>query len=886
MSPIKASPEQMPALPKTKKSRRLNPRHRRVLWSAMGLAVAGLLGTVLVVKFYGANQPEVYRSSEEIAGITNTMDRGATNGKSGSGRALPAGAPEPRFSDVTRDAGLAEFRSFEGNRTSQLPEDMGSGVAWGDFDNDGNDDLFVVSAGGALDLPANQRAPSLLFRNMGNGTFTKVENFPDIRIMGMGAAWGDYNNDGWLDLVVTGYEVLMLFRNDRGVLAPDPRSPNLKGFWTGAAWGDYDRDGSLDLYVCGYIRYKPDGNNSQTSEQFGLEVPFTLNPSSYEAERNLLFHNNGLGTFIEVAEKLGVANPSGRSLSALWHDFDSDGWLDLYIANDISENKLYLNKQGRFVDAGSAAWVAEYRGSMGLAAGDFNLDGADDLFISHWIAQQYALYQSLLEAQKSAAKQNKSDGKANANQLHFTDVAEVCGIGPASLQSIGWGTSFVDFDSDGWLDLVVANGSTFETKQRPAKLEPMPSFLFWNQKGEFFRDLAPWNAVLSTPRASRGLAVADFNNDGAMDMAIVDHGEGVRLVRNDVAQGNWLEIRLRSRVGRNRQPVGFGDGATVIAHVGGLKLRRTVTSASYLSQDTRLVHFGLGTNSKVDKIEVRWLGGRVETYSNLEANTNWNLIEGDPVAHRKPVEAPQAAVLSAPSRDQLVQFWGKQRAAMDALKRENDLAKAAHLFREAVALNPTHEDSLYYLANCLYAQGDTTGALEQLEVVIRTNPQSHRGYQRKGLLLAASSNSRKQLNAAEESVKKALALNPEETGALLLLGEIALLKGDPNTAAQRLELACRTNPRAVGGYFLRGYIAWKSNDAVLARELLRAAKNARGNDWKPKGTVAEGDVRARMYTEGSVLSRFWNKWDGSPNLALVYATLDRALKRRSVRSTR
>jgi tetratricopeptide (TPR) repeat protein len=893
--------ENPPAPPETKNNGRLSRRQRRVLWSSAGLAIAALLGTAAGVKVYRAHQPQTYQPGEDTADITHTLDRGTaqpvgprgapdTTHKSSDSlrkidRALPAGAPEPRFTDVTRQAGLAEFRSFAGNRTSQLPEDMGSGVAWGDFDNDGNDDLLVVSAGGPLGMPPEQRAPSLLFRNLGNGTFQKVENFPDTRIIGMGAAWGDYNNDGWLDLIVTGYDTLILFRNNHGVLVRDKNFPNLKGFWTGAAWGDYDRDGNLDLYVCGYVRYKP-GDAGHSSQQFGLEVPFTLNPSSYEPQRNLLFHNNGDGTFTEVAEKLGVANRDGRSLSALWHDFDGDGWLDLYVANDISENKLYLNKRGRFVDASSAAWVAEYRGSMGLAAGDFDRDGDDDLFISHWIAQQYALYQSLLEEQKFAAKQNNPGGKANSNQLHFTDVAEMRGIGQVSLQSIGWGTSFVDFDSDGWLDLVVANGSTFETKQQPRKLEPMPSFLFWNQKGEFFHDLAPWNVALSTPHASRGLAVADFNNDGAMDIAIVDHGEGVRLLRNDIPQGNWLELRLHSLVGRSRQPVGFGDGATVIADAGGVKLRRTVTSASYLSQDSRRVHFGLGKSARADKVEVQWLDGRVDTYPPLDANTIWNLIEGDPVAHRKPIEAAQAATVTPPSRDQLVQFWKKQRAAMDALKRENDIAKAANLFREAVALNPTHEDSRYYLANCLYAQGDTTGALEQLEDLIRTNPQSHRGYQRKGLLLAASAESTVELTAAEQAVSKALALNPEETGTLLLLGEIALLKGEPNTAARRLELACRTNPRATGGYFLRGYIAWKSNDAARARELLRAAKEARGNDWKPAGTVAEGDVRARMHTEGSVLSYVWDKWNGSPDPAVAYATLDRALMRPSARPTR
>ncbi len=606
----------------------------------MGLAAAGLLGTVFGVEYSAAHRPRVYEPGEETADITHSLERGGgavqavrATGHSGglrdAGRALPAGAPEPRFTDVTRQAGLGEFRSFAGDRSSQLPEDMGSGVAWGDFDNDGNEDLFVVSAGGPLGVPAGQRAPSLLYRNMGDGTFRKVENFPDTRILGMGAAWGDYNNDGWLDLIVTGYDTLLLFRNDHGVLVRDTRFPNLKGFWTGASWGDYDRDGNLDLYVCGYVRYKP-GDAGHVSQQFGLEVPFTLNPSSYEPERNLLFHNNGDGTFTEVAEKMGVANRDGRSLGALWHDFDGDGWLDLYVANDVSENKLYLNRHGKFVDSGRNAWVEEYRGSMGLAAGDFDRDGDDDLFISHWIAQQFALYQSLLSEQKEAGT-----GKP---ELHFTDVAETHGIGEVSLQSIGWGASFVDFDSDGWLDLVVANGSTFETKRPPRKLEPMASFLFWNQKGEFFHDLAPWNAAFSTPHASRGLAVADYNNDGAMDIAVVDHGEGVRLLRNDIPQGNWLELRLHSLAGRSQKPVGFGDGATVIADVAGVKLRRTVTSASYLSQDSRRVHFGLGKSARADTVEVRWLDGRVDTYPGLDANTIWNLIEGDAVAHRKSLE--------------------------------------------------------------------------------------------------------------------------------------------------------------------------------------------------------------------------------------------------------
>ncbi|HKW97063.1 MAG TPA: FG-GAP-like repeat-containing protein [Bryobacteraceae bacterium] len=886
-----------PAPKITRNKGHLGRRHRRALWSAGLLALACLAGLPVGLAIYRARQPETYKPGEDLPEITHDLDRDApgstvstkipsgrdsAGGLRNIGRPLPAGAPQPKFTDVTSQTGLASFRSFAGNRSSQLPEDMGSGVAWGDFDNDGNDDLFVVSAGGSLDLPESQRAPSLLFRNLGNGKFQKVENFPDTRIIGMAAAWGDYNNDGWLDLVVTGYNTLSLFRNDHGVLVRDTRFPNLKGFWTGATWGDYDRDGNLDLYVCGYVRYKP-GNAGQSSEQFGLEVPFTLNPSSYEPERNLLFHNNGDGTFTEVADKLGVADRAGRSLGALWHDFDGDGWLDLYVANDVSENKLYLNKHGRFVDVSSASWVGEYRGSMGLAAGDWDRDGDDDLFISHWIAQQYALYQSLLAEQKFAAQRSK--GAAGSQELHFTDVAEMRGIGQVSLQSIGWGTSFFDFDSDGWLDLVVANGSTFETKQPPRKIEPMPSFLFWNQRGEFFHDLAPWNVALSAPHASRGLAVADYNNDGSLDIAIVDHGEGVRLLRNDIPQGNWLELRLHSRVGRDRRPAGFGDGATAIAYVNGVGLRRSVGSSSYLSQDSRRIHIGLGQAASAEKVEVRWLSGAVDHYDHLASKTIWDLTEGDPVPRRFSPGANSASA-QQPSANQVVEFWARQRLAMDALKKENDIPKAVRLFREAVALNPSHEDSRYYLANCLYAEGDTRGALEQLDALIQINPQSHRGYQRKGFMLAATAKSAVPLAAAEQSVRKAQALNPEETGTLLLLGEIDLIKGDQAAAERQLAFAGRTNPKAVGAYFLRGYLAWKNHDLAGARSFLVAAKNARGKDWKPAGSVAEGDVRTRMHAESSVLSTLWESWDGNIDPRTAFQHSDRLIKKLALQGRR
>jgi hypothetical protein len=714
-------------------------RLRRVTGVACSLIVLLLIGAVVTWRVRNENGPEEYVPGEKSADITNAIDERAAQSAGAKvqrvssrpsarradpllnpGRALPAGAPEPRFTDVTRDAGLASFRQFQGPRSSQLPEDMGSGVAWGDFDSDGLEDLFVVSSGGALTLPDSQLAPSILYRNLGDGRFEKVQDFPELRIRGMGAAWGDYDNDGWLDLVVTGYDTIILFHNDHGHLVQVKGLPSPKGFWTGASWGDYNRDGYLDLYVCGYVKYKAGEASAPTSStQFGLEVPFTLNPASFEPERNLLFRNNRDGTFTEVARQLGVANPEGRSLSALWHDFDGDGWPDLYVANDISENKLYLNRHGTFVDAGRSAWVEEYRGSMGLAAADFDRDGDDDLFISHWIAQGFALYQSLLSEQKGTG----------SSELHFTDVAANMGIGQRSLQSIGWGTSFVDFDSDGWPDLIVANGSTFEDKATsPRRLVPMPSFLFWNAHGDFFHDLGPWNHSFAQPHASRGLAVADFNNDGAMDVAIVDHGEGVRLLRNDTPQGNWAEFRLHSRVPPHEAPLGFGDGATIIAWVGGVPLRRTVGSSSYLSQDSHRVHIGLGAVPKIDRLEVRWLRGKPEVWKDLEANQIWDITQGETEAKPfSPAVDINNKTIATPHLDNtaLAQFWEKQHAAMDAMKREQNYPKAIELFREALVMNPVHEDSHYYLANCLAASGDVRGAIVELDALARSNAKAN-----------------------------------------------------------------------------------------------------------------------------------------------------------------
>jgi hypothetical protein len=616
----------------------LSPRRRRLRWTVVVLSLAAILGLVVGVVLYRHTRPALYKPDEKEAELTSSLSRN-----------LPADAPKPRFMDVTRAAGLDAFRTFTGERTSQLPEDMGPGVAWGDFNNDGFEDVFLVTAGGPLNVPTNQLAPCQLYQNLGNGAFRKVDGFPELRIHGMGAAWGDYDGDGWLDLVITGYNALLLFHNEPGEnggrkFVRDPRFSNRTGFWAGASWGDYDNDRRLDLYVCGYVQYvENETDRSRTSLQLGTAVPYTLNPSSYLPALNLLFHNNGDGTFTEVAEKLGVADPTGRSLSALWYDFDDDGWLDLYVANDVSDNAFYYNRHGTFEDLSYPACVADYRSGMGLAAGDWNRDGDDDFFVTHWVGQENALYDNLLvdARSRSAGPTNppvQSAASTNAairiaSPLRFMDIADSKGLGQIALPYVGWGTEFVDVDGDGWLDLVVANGSTLEMEGTPKRLQPQDTFLFWNRRGEYFYNLAPLNAALSKPEVSRGLAVADYDNDGAMDILIAHLGAGVQLLHNEMQTGRWLKVRLRSRTADDR-PLGFGDGSKVIAHLGDVVLRRAVASASYLSQSSRVLHFGLGNATNVDRLEVRWHAGQTAWFTNLEANATWELTEGDPVPRR------------------------------------------------------------------------------------------------------------------------------------------------------------------------------------------------------------------------------------------------------------
>ncbi len=499
---------------------------------------------------------------------------------------------------------------------------MGSGAAWGDYDNDGHLDLYVCDIAAPLTAGEAEIAASAggnrLYRNNGDGTFTDVTARAGVGYRGvaMSAAWADYDNDGQLDLAVSSYQRIVLYRNrGDGTFQDVSRHAGVdrwRGFWTGLSWADYNRDGSVDLYVCGYVQYafRPD-YIGKASIQFQATVPFTLNPSSYQPQPNLLLRNNADGSFTELARHAGVDNPAGRSLSAAWSDFDLDGWPDLYVANDVSDNAMYRNLgTGKFEDVSHSAWVADYRGAMGLGVGDWDRDGDQDIFVTHWIAQENAFYWN---------QRNSGEKGPRSGPLRFTDIADMTGLGQISLDVIGWGTSFFDYDNDGRLDLFAVNGSTFQQEKDPSRLIPMRNFLFWQKSPEdgFFEVSRVSGRVFEKPFVGRGAAFADYDNDGDVDVFIVNHGEAPLLLRNDGGNRNpWLKVRLRCRKS-NRSAI----GALVEVEAAGVRQVHEIGSQpSYLSQNALEAHFGLGTATIMDRLRVRFPSGVVRELSQVAGN--------------------------------------------------------------------------------------------------------------------------------------------------------------------------------------------------------------------------------------------------------------------------
>jgi Flp pilus assembly protein TadD len=360
---------------------------------------------------------------------------------------------------------------------------------------------------------------------------------------------------------------------------------------------------------------------------------------------------------------------------------------------------------------------------------------------------------------------------------------------------------------------------------------------------------------------SRGLAIADYDNDGDLDVLFVDSGAGVRLLRNETPQGNWLQLRLRARRGS-------AEGARVIAATGDTLHRRSVSGVSYLSQSSRRIHIGLGAAERLDSLEIHWPSGHVEKLPGLAANEIWEILEGDPVPRRtKPVRPVDL------TREQQIEFWLLQRSAVQALKVDQDLSAATVLFRQALEIDPAHEDSIYYLGNCLAGQGDLDGALSSFAELMHLNPNSHRAFKRWGTLRAMTAESSEAMARAEDALTRAVSINPEATGARMILAETSIVRGDLETARRNLQWIQSTNPTAGDALFLLGYVSWKQGNFADARELLRRATEV-GETWRPEGAAAEGDVKRTMHRETTLFGGFYSAWDRTIGPASAFEEME------------
>jgi tetratricopeptide (TPR) repeat protein len=808
-------------------------RRQRLLLVTAGGALVFVIGASIAAMRWQRAEP-AYRPGESVEGVTSEL-----------ARALPADYPRVTFTDVTRAAGI-DFRHFDGERGSWLPEDMGSGAAWGDYDGDGWVDLIVVNEVGSIDGSetdrARSRARTVLYHNNHDGTFTDVTAKAgiDFRGWGMAAAWADYDNDGNLDLLITAYGHNVLYRNNGNGTFTDVSAASgiggPEGFWAGAAWGDYDRDGRLDLYVTGYVKFQRKSKTSAVNGGYDVENPASINPLAFPGERNLLFHNDGNGRFTDRAAAAGVANTLGRGLAAAWVDLDEDGWPDLYVANDVSQNALFKNLgNGTFRDIAEVARVGDYRSSMGIAVGDWNGDGTQDLFLTHWLAQGNALYDNHLR------KDRQKPG--DRPPLVFSDDADRFGLGQVSLDYVGWATSFIDYDNDGKPDLFVVNGSTLQKRDDPTHLVPMLSKLFWNRGADegFFDVSSVSGAYFRTAFVGRGAAFADYDNDGDIDAFIVNHNGPGLLLRNDGGNRNhWIQIELQ---GTKSNRMGLGAEVRVVAG-GASQVRQIGAQSPYLSQNSVVETFGLGQRLlTVDTIEVRWLGGERQVWTGVAANQRVRLIEGHNASNGP---EPSGALrrsepAAAPDRDRVRAFWSVYREAT-AQRIAGRTDSAARTYERALELNPDHEDALYYAGSMRLELGDFAGAAASWRHLVNVNPSSARTHSQLGTLFQCPDPAAPfQLDSAEWHLRRAHELNMEETGPLLRLGEVALLRGDSSIARRHFAAVLATHPGNAAARFYTGYLAKGSDRRTGVENVHRAAGTALPSPVP--GAPSEGDTK-------------------------------------------
>jgi hypothetical protein len=546
----------------------------------------------------------------------------------------------PQLVDITASTGIA-FEHLSSPEARFIVESMSGGVALIDYDRDGWPDIFFTNAPSVDMAQHGKKARSALYHNNHDGTFTDVTDKAGVGnpCWAMGASVGDYNNDGWPDLLVTCFGGIVLYRNNGdGTFTDVSKSAGLgadKGWATGAAFGDYDGDGWADLFVSHYVDFHLDDlpafGSSKSCKYLGLDVQ--CGPRGLKGSPDNLYHNNGDGTFTDVSEKSGVGDAERRfGLTAVWSDFDNDGKLDLFVTNDGEANYLYQGDgKGKFEDVALPSGVAANedgaeQANMGIAVGDYLHTGRMSLFLSHFDIEYGALY--------------RNDGG-----MSFTDVSLASGVARGTQGYVGWGDAFADFSNDGWVDLLLVSGHVYpqvDSAHLSVKyLEP--KLLFMNQRDGTFRNISrrAGNA-LQVPQVSRGMAVGDLFNDGIVDVVVENLSGRPMILRPEGGPPNhWISFQLEG-VKSNRLAL----NARVRATAGDLvQLGEVMSGGSYLSQNDLRIHFGLGGHARLDKAEILWPGGAVETLTNLEADHFYTVREGKGVVSSK---APQLVKIAHP----------------------------------------------------------------------------------------------------------------------------------------------------------------------------------------------------------------------------------------------
>lgn len=559
--------------------------------------------------------------------------------------ALAQGSLGFHFVDVTAAAGLT-FRHNTGAWGGKLlPETLGAGCAFIDYDGDGWQDLVLING---MDWPGHkrQRSTLALYRNNRNGTFTDVTRAAglDVEIYGMGVAVGDFNNDGFQDLFVTCVGQSRLFRNTgRGRFVDVTRASGLGGreaVSTSAMWVDTDRNGLLDLFVCNYVRWSAEHDVFCSVD--GTRKSYCT-PEAYRGETCWLFRNRGDGTFEDITATCGIFDSSSKALGVALIDHDQDGWPDIFVANDTQPNKLYRNQRdGTFKDVALEAGVAlsedgKARAGMGVDAADFAGTGRPGLAMTNFEGEMIGLYRA-------------------GDKGVYRDVTLSSGVGAASRTRLGFGCLFADLDLDGALDLVVANGHIDDTvRNLPGHAGyAQPPHLFLNQGAGRFRDAAAEaGGGFAQPRVGRGLACGDIDGDGDVDLLMTTNGGAPVLFRNDQTAGRRsLRVRLVG-VKSNRDAI----GATVRIFHGGTSQTRVVRSgSSYLSQSELPVTFGVGSRDRIERAVISWPSGRTEDFTNLASGMAYECVEGKGLTPH-PFHLPQgsrAAILSPHERSFLL----------------------------------------------------------------------------------------------------------------------------------------------------------------------------------------------------------------------------------------